>query len=86
MGDSIRLYPNSINDYRVIQNYLCEAKIEFIRLPPKSERRREVVLKGIPIDTDIAEIKSELTSLDYQVHSVTQLRNFQTKSPFLYFL
>lgn len=47
----------------------------------KNERPRKVLIKGIPIDFDIADVKGELSALGYNVHRVSQLKNFRTKLP-----
>lgn len=52
----------------------------------KSERPRKIVIKGILIDSFIKEIKKELTTLGFDMHTVAQFRNFKTKQPFPVFL
>lgn len=47
----------------------------------KTERRRKVLIKVIPIDYPIAEIKDELCTLFYNVHRVSLFKNIRTKLP-----
>lgn len=82
----IKFFPSTIEIYRKIQSYLTDNNIEFFGMRLKTERPRKVLLKGIPIDFPISEIKDELISLGYNVHRVSQLKNFRTKLPMPIFL
>lgn len=59
----IKFFPNTVEIYRKIQNYLSEKKIEFFGMKLKNERTRKVLIKGIPIDFGIEDIKGELSAL-----------------------
>lgn len=78
-GDSVKLYPATIDQYRKIQQYLTETKLEYFAMLPKNERSKKVLLKGIPPDTKIEDVKSELTRKYFQIHRVSQLKNCKTK-------
>lgn len=77
----IKFFPSTIEIYRKIQNYLIVNKIEFFGMKLKNERPRKVLIKGIPIDFPIDEIKGELSAQGFNVHRVSQLKNFRTKQP-----
>lgn len=77
----IKFFPSTVEIYRKIQQYLTEQKIEFFGMKLKNERPRKVLIKGIPTDYDIAEVKGELCTQGYNVHRVSQLKNFRTKLP-----
>lgn len=62
------------------------SNFEFYGLQLKSESPPKVVIKGIPIDSSIKVIKEELTTLGFDVHTLSQLRNFKTKQPLPVFL
>lgn len=85
-GDFIKFFPKTIDVYRKIQKFLSDSNIEFFGMRPKNERPRKILIKGLPIDTPISEVKSELSSLGYDIHRVSQLRNFKTKLPLPIFL
>lgn len=52
----------------------------------KNERPRKILIKGIPIDIPLDEIKSELLKLNFEIHRISQLKNFKTKTPLPIFL
>lgn len=85
-GDCIKFFPKSVETYRIIQNYFADQKIEFYGMKLKSERPRKVLIKGLPINFDVSEIKEELANLGYNVHRVAQLKDFKTKKPMPLFL
>lgn len=82
----IKFFPSDIETNGKIQAYLNEKNIEFFGMKLKTERPRKVLIKGIPIDIPIAGIKDDLCGLGYNVHRVTQLKNFRTKLPMPIFL
>ncbi|GFQ75928.1 nucleic-acid-binding protein from transposon X-element [Trichonephila clavata] len=47
--------------------------------PPQASRPRKIVIKGLPISTDIDEIKDDLTDQGYTVIKVAQLTKSKTK-------
>lgn len=66
-------FPNSVNDYRILQNFFETSKLEIFGLTLKSERPRKIILKGISNLLD--EVRNEFINLGYSVHSVGQLKN-----------
>lgn len=69
INDTIRFFPDSIEEYRKIQNYFVTSKLEFYGLTLKSERPRKIIIKGIPKDTRIDEIKAGRIKRDFSIHS-----------------
>lgn len=41
----------------------------------------KVLVKGIPTDFTIEDVKGELSALGYNIHRVSQLKNLRTKLP-----
>lgn len=82
----IKFYSSSVADYRALQKYFSESKFEYFGLPLKSEGPLKIVIKGIPRDSTISEIKTELSNIGINVHSVAQLKNFKLKEPLPIFL
>ena len=71
-----------MTQYRFIQNYLSENKIEFYAVQPRRERPKKILLKGIPKSFPIKKVKNELERLQFDIHRVSQLCNFRTKEPY----
>ena len=85
-GDLIQIYPAHVIQYRHIQKYLADNSIEFYAVQPRKERPKNILLKGIPKSFPITKLKSELERLNFDIHRVSQLRNFRTKEPYPCFL
>lgn len=90
MDDLVRFTPSTIEQYRLVQNYLSENKIKSFHMNPKAGRPRKIVLKGIFPDTPTSEIHKNLSDHGYSVQRVTQLkkslRDSHTKKPLPIFL
>lgn len=72
-GDTIRLFPKTIDEYRVIQAFLDGSKLEAYSRQLKADRPMKVLLKGIPPNTPIERVKNEILAKGYKVHRVSQL-------------
>ena len=59
-GDLVQIYATDITQYRIIQNYLSENKIEFYAVQTLRERPKKILIKGIPKSFTILKIKTEL--------------------------
>ena len=68
-----------ISEYRAIQKILTDKKIEFFAIQPKTERPKKVLLKGIPKHFTILQVENSLTKLGYDIHRVSQLKNYRIK-------
>ncbi|GBN54684.1 putative RNA-directed DNA polymerase from transposon BS [Araneus ventricosus] len=87
-NEYIKVYPETAEEHRDIQKFCREEKIEFFVVRPFSERPFKIVMKGLHRDTDIEEIKSELTIAhpEIEILKVGQLKNVRTKSPMYIFM
>ena len=72
--------------YQFIQKYLFDNNIELYAVQPRRERPRKILLKGIPKSFPILKVKTELKRLQFDIHRVSQLRNFRTKELYPCFL
>ncbi|KAF8789917.1 Nucleic-acid-binding protein transposon like protein [Argiope bruennichi] len=78
-GEFVKLFVDTTDDVRKLTKYLEEQNLEYYVISDKAEKPVKIVIKGLPINTDVEEIKNELTQLDYQVQKVNQFRKFKTK-------
>lgn len=86
IDDLIRISPASIDNYRLIQRFLIEKNHKFYAMKPKGERPKKIVIRGLPTDTDISDIKSELCELGFDIHRISPMRNFRTKKAYPNFI
>lgn len=70
----MKIYASSENDYNTIGNYFKSKGFEFYTFPYGQAKVHKVVMKGLPIETDISSIQQELTSQKFAVESVKQMR------------
>lgn len=63
-----------MKDIRTTQNYFEISKLELFGLRIKTERPHKIILKGIPKDIAIGEVKAELMKLGFSVHSVGHIK------------
>ncbi|GFQ74283.1 nucleic-acid-binding protein from transposon X-element [Trichonephila clavata] len=80
-GEFLKIFTNSPDNYRAITNYLTEKGQQYYDSPPLASRPRKIVIKGLPISTDIEDIKKDLTERDqgFTVEKVAQLTKAKTK-------
>lgn len=76
MGDFVKIFPKTIEQFRIIESELIKNEIKFYAMQPKAERPRKIVIRGLPIDIPCEEIKHELTERGFQIQRLTQLRRF----------
>ncbi|GFX29395.1 probable RNA-directed DNA polymerase from transposon BS [Trichonephila clavipes] len=76
-GEFLKIFAASSDDHRDITNLLVEKKEQYFALNPTLNRPQKVVLKGLPINTDIDDI--DLTSRGFQVEKVAQFTKTRTK-------
>ena len=81
-GDLLQIHPSDPIQYNAILNFLNLNKIEFFSSQPKNERPKKVLLKGIPKTFSTLDVKNALTQLNFEIHRVSQLRNYKTKEPY----
>ncbi|GBN48639.1 hypothetical protein AVEN_31751-1 [Araneus ventricosus] len=63
-GEFMHVYCNSSTDHRNITEYLDKEKIQYYVVPPAAKKPVKVVIKGLPIDYPIKDIKNNLTKLN----------------------
>ena len=94
-GDLIQIYPSDIAhignignpiQYRHIQKFLADNTIEFFAVQPRRERPKKILLKGIPETFSSTMVKYELERLNFDIHHVSQVRNFRSKESYPCFL
>ncbi|GFQ99778.1 nucleic-acid-binding protein from transposon X-element [Trichonephila clavata] len=83
-GDYIRIQPKSQEDNENIVKLLIIKKGQYytkdITTPIK------VVIKGLPIDTDVADIEADLKEQGIKIEKIAQLRKFSNKAPLPFFM
>ncbi|GFT20255.1 nucleic-acid-binding protein from transposon X-element [Trichonephila clavipes] len=78
-GELIKLYTNNSIDYHKLLNLLDQHKFQYHVITPKDERSIKVVIKGLPSDTDINDIKTDLAEQGFTNTKVSQLIGRITK-------
>ncbi|GFX21639.1 nucleic-acid-binding protein from transposon X-element [Trichonephila clavipes] len=78
-GELIKLYTNTSIEYHKLLNLLDQHRYQYHVITPKDERPIKVVIKGLPGNTDINDIKSDLTDQGFTETKVSQLIGRITK-------
>ncbi|GBP77769.1 Nucleic-acid-binding protein from transposon X-element [Eumeta japonica] len=74
-AQGLKLQAKSIADFRNLQNLLVSMKISFHTYSLKEEREIRVVLRGVPKEIPVDEVKEDLLSQNLPVQSVRRLLN-----------
>ncbi|GFW49837.1 nucleic-acid-binding protein from transposon X-element [Trichonephila clavipes] len=85
-GKYFKIFCKSPDEHRIVTDYLKEISEEFYVIDPPDSRPLKVVIKGLPISTEIGEIQEDLTSQGFGVEKVAQLTRSKTKSPLPIFM
>ncbi|GFV35505.1 uncharacterized protein TNCV_3205361 [Trichonephila clavipes] len=85
-GKYLKIFTTSTDEHRIVTLYLKEKCEEFYVINPPDSRPLKIVLKGLPVSTEIDEIKADLTSQGFRVEKVAQLTRSKTKSPLPIFM
>ncbi|GFX38865.1 nucleic-acid-binding protein from transposon X-element [Trichonephila clavipes] len=80
-GNNIKVQPGSIDDHRDITALLEARKAEHYVIDRLANRPIKVVIKGLPVDTNVAGIETDLVQKGFAIEKVAQLRKFSTKAP-----
>ncbi|GBM69812.1 putative RNA-directed DNA polymerase from transposon BS, partial [Araneus ventricosus] len=80
-GEFLKLFCQTPKDVRSLVNFLDKKGKEYFVIAERAEKPVKVVIKGLPIDTDLDHIKTELTNLKYRVDKVNQLKKYKTREP-----
>ncbi|GFS89333.1 nucleic-acid-binding protein from transposon X-element [Trichonephila clavipes] len=78
-GEFLKIFAASSDNHRDITKLLVEKNEQYFALNPTLNRPQKVVLKGLPINTDIDDIERDLTSRGFQVQKVAQFTKTRTK-------
>ncbi|KAF8783270.1 hypothetical protein HNY73_013455 [Argiope bruennichi] len=76
-NEYIRISPKSEEDDRNIIKLLKENKHDYYFITPKEDRPLKVVIKGLPIKTNVEDIKTELEQLNFCVDKVFMIVDHQ---------
>ncbi|GFX02494.1 uncharacterized protein TNCV_194721 [Trichonephila clavipes] len=74
------------DELRTIAAYLDEKREEIYVIQLLDSRPQKIVIKGLPVSTEIGEIQADLTSQGFCVEKVAQLTGSKTKSPLPVFM
>ncbi|GFT96401.1 nucleic-acid-binding protein from transposon X-element [Trichonephila clavipes] len=85
-GEFIKLYTDELKQYHVLLTFVEKVKFEFYEIKPKNERPIKVVLKGLPRNFKVEEIKADLEELGFTPEKVNQLIGRRTKQAIPVFL
>ncbi|GFY60621.1 PRE_C2HC domain-containing protein [Trichonephila inaurata madagascariensis] len=78
-GEYLKIFTSSPDEHRELTNFLQEKGEQYFALEPIANRPQKVVIKGLPIETDVDEIKKDLTDRGFSVIKVAQLTKAKTK-------
>ncbi|GFT01575.1 nucleic-acid-binding protein from transposon X-element [Trichonephila clavipes] len=85
-GNYIKIQPATPDDHRDIVTHLENIRAQHYIIKRLADRPIKVVIKGLPVKTDVAEIESDLISQGFEVEKVAQLRKVSTKEPLPIFM
>ncbi|GFU21961.1 nucleic-acid-binding protein from transposon X-element [Trichonephila clavipes] len=85
-GNYIKVQPATPDDHRDIVTHLENIQPEHYIIKRLADRPIKVVIKGLPVKTDVADIEADLISQGFAVEKVAQLRKFSTKEPLPIFM
>ncbi|GFW55864.1 hypothetical protein TNCV_4390071 [Trichonephila clavipes] len=85
-GDYLKILASTADEHREITAFLKEKGEEFHAIDPIEVRPQKVVIKGLPISTEINAIRDDLTERGFNVIKVAQLTKAKSKlkTPHLY--
>ncbi|GFU16766.1 putative RNA-directed DNA polymerase from transposon X-element [Trichonephila clavipes] len=78
-GEYLKILASTADEHREITAFLTEKNEEFHAIDPIEVRLQKVVIKGLPISTDIDVIRADLTERGFNVLKVAQLTKAKSK-------
>ncbi|GFU44934.1 nucleic-acid-binding protein from transposon X-element [Trichonephila clavipes] len=78
-GEYLKILASTADEHREITAFLTEKGEEFHAIDPIEVRPQKVVIKGLPISTDIDAIRADLTERGFNVIKVAQLTKAKSK-------
>ncbi|GBM20062.1 RNA-directed DNA polymerase from mobile element jockey, partial [Araneus ventricosus] len=82
----IKIFTISIEQYQKVQSILKEQGFDYYLVRPMDKRPLKVVIKDLPLDHDIDEIKNCLKKHGFIISKVTRLTQFRARQPLPFFL
>ncbi|GBM22914.1 hypothetical protein AVEN_136339-1 [Araneus ventricosus] len=82
-GEFIKLFCETARDVKKLTEFLDKNNKEYFVIPGKAVKPIKVVIKGLPKDTDLDEIKTELVNKEFRVEKVNQLKSSAELLPHL---
>lgn len=73
-SDGIKFIPSSIADYRAMSSFLTTNNEEFHTFQLPEERQLQVVIRGLPLELDIAEIGDDLKNAGFQIQTIVRMK------------
>ncbi|GFV63265.1 uncharacterized protein TNCV_1732051 [Trichonephila clavipes] len=78
-GEYLKILASTADEHREITAFLTERNEEFHAIDPIEVRPQKIVIKGLPISTDIDAIRVDLTERGFNVLKVAQLTKAKSK-------
>ncbi|GFW30854.1 nucleic-acid-binding protein from transposon X-element [Trichonephila clavipes] len=78
-GEYLKILASNADEHREITAFLKEKGEEFHAIDPIEVRPQKIVIKGLPISTDIDAIRDDLTERGFNVIKVAQLTRSKSK-------
>ncbi|GFY75723.1 nucleic-acid-binding protein from transposon X-element [Trichonephila inaurata madagascariensis] len=85
-GEFLKIFATSPDEHRNITDFLTEKGEQYFAIQPVAKRPQKVVIKGLPISTDVDDIKTDLTERGFDIIKVAQLTKAKTKFKLPFFL
>ncbi|GFX85082.1 nucleic-acid-binding protein from transposon X-element [Trichonephila clavipes] len=78
-GEYLRIFASTADERNEIIAFLKERGEQFFALHPQDTKPQKIVIKGLPISTDIDDIKKDLSDRGFLVSKVAQLTKLKSK-------
>ncbi|GFY60427.1 nucleic-acid-binding protein from transposon X-element [Trichonephila inaurata madagascariensis] len=85
-GEFLKIFATSPDEHRNITKFLTEKGEQYFAIEPVAKRPLKVVIKGLPITTEVDDMKTELTERGFDIIKVAQLTKAKTKFKLPFFL
>ncbi|GFX16684.1 nucleic-acid-binding protein from transposon X-element [Trichonephila clavipes] len=78
-GEYLRIFASTDDEGKEIISFLKERGEQFFALHRQDSKHQKIVIKGLPISTDIDDIKKDLSERGFLVNKVAQLTKLKSK-------
>ncbi|GFV07509.1 RNA-directed DNA polymerase from mobile element jockey [Trichonephila clavipes] len=79
----LRITVQSDDEYRKLAQFLRHEGVAYKSFMPKSDRPLKLLIRGLPTSTKVEEIRVEIERERFQIHKISRLQKFETKTPML---